>query len=169
MRGLFVIPQLPWPTIDGTSVTVHHLTSALRDRGHQLHLLLLNRPTDADLASWPLRDQVSWSCIDDTADDESIGLQRPVGSLHERWLSYWDLDPSHPLRVAAAVSQFQADYVEAFGQSILPLLGCIPQHVPLLWIAHDDRCLYHLSRLRTQRSLRGLTSTLRNAVTMAAY
>lgn len=169
MRGLFVIPQLPWPTMDGTSVTVHHLRAALRDRGHQIHLLLLTRPTAAQLAAWPLRDQARWSCIEDVSDDPSIVPDRPVGPLHHRWLGYWDLNPADARRIAAVAAQIQADYVEAFGQSILPLLNCIRREIPLLWIAHDDRCLYHLSRLRTQRGLPAMIGALRNAAAMAAY
>ena len=167
MRGLYVVPELPWPLLSGQAVMAHHLMHGLSQRGHSLHLAVARRPDQSALEDWPLRDRVTIEPL--------VGLDAPrpprdrTGYLHRRWTRYWGWPSSAAAAVAQVARRFRADYVQAVGMNVLPLVTAVPDRLPVIWMAGDDWCLHHLTLIPTARTLRERLRTLGTAAVMAAY
>ena len=171
MKALYVMPDLPWPLHSGQHVHAHHLMTALVESGHELQLLIARRNDEALLADWPLRRQVSVRHLPSELEAEApiAWHLHPMQYLRRRWAHYWGWPDGSGAAVADAAAEFDADYVEAFGLDVLPLLVETAQWRPVLWMAGDDWCLHHLTLLRSTDTWRGRIKVLTDALRMAAY
>jgi glycosyltransferase involved in cell wall biosynthesis len=144
VRLLFVKDSLAWPRSSGHDVHGSSQMRALARLGHEVFLLTRLPPKPEALAGLDLADCTSF------AGDYRRGPGPAAFGLtrwHQRFLSYWGIDPALLPATVAAVAEWEPEAVIALDLTTLPALAAVdgPQRV---WYAADELAWHHLSQVR---------------------
>lgn len=171
MRGMILMPDVPWPTHGGREIYSHHLLAALTRAGHEVHAVFTgpaNRTTDG----WPLLGRVPTHRLDDVAtapladgDDHTP----TAGRLNRRWQRYWGWSDAQLDAARALADHIAPDFVAAAGLNMLPALDAVPTGVRRIWLALDEPATFQRSVARSAGDVKSKLKRWRLAATFMAY
>ncbi len=183
MRCMILAPTLPWPLHGGRQINAHHLMSCLLQQGHDVMLVLRDAPGASQWATWPLIGRVGvvtikqWSSgqVAKWPSEKTDITSASLPSTHEcsddvsRWNRFFGNDPAIAAKVARIADDYQPDYVEGCGLETPLWMTRLPKQTAKVWLAADEKLLFHGSMLKQPGSLKKQLHTLREAVQLAMY
>jgi glycosyltransferase involved in cell wall biosynthesis len=166
MRGLMLMPDVPWPVSGGREIYSHHLLRAFLDAGHDATVVVTDSPDADRLTRWPLHSRLRVVPI----DGQSAGSPLPPADrADQRWRRYWGWDRHALGRLRDAIDTEAPHFVAAAGLDMLPALPAAPASTPRLWLALDEPALYQRSLAAAATTRRERAKRRRLAAAFARY
>lgn len=199
MRCMILAPNLPWPLHGGRQINAHHLLDEMVKHGHEALLVLRDSPTQAQLTTWPLVGRVpvvvmrqeprfhghrdgnrasqNQPFVTSLAQESDSNTTDSTKSRHKksttigaaRWNRFFGNDRFLASEVARIARDFQPDYVEGCGLETPLWMTQLERDLPKVWLAADEKLLFHGSMLARSGSWRQVCKGLCESLQLARY
>jgi len=166
MRGVFVLPEVPWPVSGGREIYSHHLLRAFLDAGHEATIVLAAPPDAERLNAWPLRARLRVVPLDTRAD---AAPPPPFGGVDRRWRRYFGWNDHALADLRDNIARQAPAFVAGAGLAMLPALRAAPTSAPRIWFALDEPALYQRSLAAAAPAWRERARRLGLAAAFALY
>ena len=193
MRCMILAPTLPWPLHGGRQINAHHLMTCMLQQGHEVLLVLRDDPNPAQMTTWPLIGRVGVTTVNggvfrrvmqhgddrfrisnfefrnEKTDKPQTLTNTFIMNAEGRWNRFFGNDPAIAEKVARIADEYQPEYVEGCGLQTPLWMTRLPRHISKVWLAADEKLLFHGSMLKQPGSLKKRLQTIREAVQLALY